>query len=292
MRCAAARWTSKAAVRASSVCMPRSTRPNLRVSPGFGKDRPDPSGGSERGLRLPEITAYMDANFERAKGHRRWIDRKLMNGEWPVLLNIMGKGEGEERYLSVAEVRTLFVERRLPDRIAALLSSQSAPAGGLFRKLAKAALALAVLIGAAIVAIADPRAVQGGPATWAIAAAGLAGPRSHQASGLARPELVDGGSALVSPRTATFPVPYTWFVALEQPGIHLFTRPRLLADSQYLERFGFLPSPKSIRADAETLRRFGYVKSDARTEPAPESVSGLRPTPVENFDGLPADSPG
>ena len=34
---------------------------------GFGKDRPDPSGGSERGLTLPEITAYMDANFERAK---------------------------------------------------------------------------------------------------------------------------------------------------------------------------------------------------------------------------------
>jgi hypothetical protein len=34
-----------------------------------------------------------------------------------VLLKILGKGEGEERYLSVAEVRTLFVERRLPERI-------------------------------------------------------------------------------------------------------------------------------------------------------------------------------
>jgi hypothetical protein len=92
----------------------------------FGKDRPDSSGGSERGLTAQEITTYMNANFERAKGARRPIDRQLMNGEWPVLLNILGKGEGEQRYLSVAEVRTLFVERRLPDRIAARLP-QSAP---------------------------------------------------------------------------------------------------------------------------------------------------------------------
>jgi hypothetical protein len=63
----------------------------------------------------------MDANFERAKATRRRVDRLLMNGEWPVLLNIIGKGEGESRYLSVPEVRTLFVERRLPARIAARL---------------------------------------------------------------------------------------------------------------------------------------------------------------------------
>ena len=95
---------------------------------GFGKDRQDPSGGQERGLTVAEITAYMDANFDRAKGHRRRIDRRLMNGEWPVLLDIMGKGDGEDRYLSVAEVRTLFIERRLPDRIAARLSSPVGPA--------------------------------------------------------------------------------------------------------------------------------------------------------------------
>ena len=47
----------------------------------------------ERGLTNSEITAYMNANFERAAGHRRAIDRKLMEGEWPVLLRIMGKGE-------------------------------------------------------------------------------------------------------------------------------------------------------------------------------------------------------
>ena len=37
--------------------------------------------------------------------------------QWPVLLEILGKGEGEARYLSVSEVRTLFVERRFPKRI-------------------------------------------------------------------------------------------------------------------------------------------------------------------------------
>jgi hypothetical protein len=97
---------------------------------GFGKDYPDPSGGTERGLTAPEITTYMDANFARAKGNRRWYDRLLMNGEWPVLLNIMGKGEGEQRYLSVAEVRTLFVDRLLPDRIVARLKLRPAPATG------------------------------------------------------------------------------------------------------------------------------------------------------------------
>jgi hypothetical protein len=50
----------------------------------------------------------------------------LMKGEWPVLLKILGKGEGEERYLSVAEVRTLFVEKRLPERITARLPKPQA----------------------------------------------------------------------------------------------------------------------------------------------------------------------
>jgi len=37
-----------------------------------------------------------------------------------------------------------------------------------------------------------------------------------------------------------------------------------------------------------TLQRYGYYASDAKTEPAPATVTGLKlkPTPVENFDGL------
>jgi hypothetical protein len=87
----------------------------------FGKDRPDPSGVLERGLNAKEIETFMAANIKRAGDAARWYYPMLMKGEWPVLLDIMGKGEGDERYLSVAEVRTLFVERRFPARIVALL---------------------------------------------------------------------------------------------------------------------------------------------------------------------------
>ncbi len=76
-------------------------------------------------------------------------------------------------------------------------------------------------------------------------------------------------------------------MALEQPGLRLWGRPGLLSDSAYLERFGFIPSPKTVRTDAETLRRYGFVKTDAKTEPAPESVAGLKPLPADNIDGLP-----
>jgi hypothetical protein len=88
---------------------------------GFGKDRKDPDGGIERGLTAEEIDAFMKANLKRDGDNARWYYPILMKGEWPVLLNILGKGEGSERYLSVAEVRTLFVERRLPERITARL---------------------------------------------------------------------------------------------------------------------------------------------------------------------------
>ena len=87
----------------------------------FGKDCNDPSGGIERGLTAKEIDTFMAANLKRAGDQARWYYPYMMKGEWPVLLDILGKGEGDARYLSVAEVRTLFVERRLPDRIAARL---------------------------------------------------------------------------------------------------------------------------------------------------------------------------
>ena len=120
----------------------------------FGKDRQDPAGGTERGLTASEITKYMNANFARAKGKRRWFDRILMIGEWPVLLKIMGKGEGKARYLSVAEVRTLFVDRRLPERIVARLKAQPpSMQQSTLHKFSKVALVLVALAVAAIVAI-------------------------------------------------------------------------------------------------------------------------------------------
>ena len=93
---------------------------------GFGKDRRDPAGGLERGLTAKEIDTFMKANIKRDGDAARWYYPMLMKGEWPVLLKILGKGEGEERYLSVAEVRTLFVEKRLPERITARLPKPQA----------------------------------------------------------------------------------------------------------------------------------------------------------------------
>jgi hypothetical protein len=168
----------------------------------FGKDRQDPTGGSERGLTAQEITAYMDANFARAKETRRWFDRLLMNGEWPILLHIMSKGEGRERYLSVAEVRTLFVERRLPDRIVQRMASQPAPGGRPFGLLRNAAVWVAAVAVAALVAIAefpDQVGTIAPPIIAQLLPPALPGPRAGESRGLARPELVDRRQALVSP---------------------------------------------------------------------------------------------
>lgn len=83
----------------------------------FASEQTDREGRSERGLDLQALRRMMDANFDRAAGHRRAIDRKLMDGEWPVLLKVMGKEGGGGRYLSLREVRELFVEQRLPARM-------------------------------------------------------------------------------------------------------------------------------------------------------------------------------
>jgi hypothetical protein len=83
----------------------------------FATDKADASGTVERGLGIEQLRAMMDANFARAKGKRRKIDRALMNGEWPILLRVMGKASANGRYLSLLELRTLLVDRRLPLRI-------------------------------------------------------------------------------------------------------------------------------------------------------------------------------
>ncbi len=83
----------------------------------FASPKTSGDGKSEPGLNLAEVNRFLDANFERAKGKRRIVDRGLMNGEFPVLLKVMGKDSPDGRYLSVAEVQTLFVERQLPERL-------------------------------------------------------------------------------------------------------------------------------------------------------------------------------
>jgi hypothetical protein len=75
------------------------------------------TGTKELGLDAKELKIMMDANYERAGDRRRLIDRQLMNGEWPVLLQVMGKQGQDGRYLSLREIRALFASRRLPSRM-------------------------------------------------------------------------------------------------------------------------------------------------------------------------------
>jgi len=90
----------------------------------FAGDKQRPDGGTERGLDLAEITRYMEANYERARGHRRRIDRRLMNGEFPQLLKVIGRDGPQGRYLSLDDVRRLFIERKLPRRLLDNLDGQ------------------------------------------------------------------------------------------------------------------------------------------------------------------------
>lgn len=91
----------------------------------FAVDQTDANGRTERGLGAEQLKAMMDANFERAIGARRRIDRKLMEGEWPVLLLVMGKPSANGPYLSLAELRTLFVEQCLPTRVMSRLDGSA-----------------------------------------------------------------------------------------------------------------------------------------------------------------------
>lgn len=98
------------------------SEPQLKRLNGFASMKSLPDGTEELGLDAAELERMMDANFERAQENRRMIDRKLMEGEWPVLLEVMGKHGSGGRFLSMKEVRALFVHRRLPARMMTQLS--------------------------------------------------------------------------------------------------------------------------------------------------------------------------
>lgn len=89
---------------------------------GFANEKQSVDGTSELGLGLDELRAYMDANFARAAGRRRAIDRTLMVGEWPVLLRVMGKEGPAGRYLGLEDVIDLFKNKRFPERMNKRLS--------------------------------------------------------------------------------------------------------------------------------------------------------------------------
>jgi hypothetical protein len=259
----------------------------------FGRDYPDPSGGVERGLNALEIDTFMRDNLKRAGAAARWYYPLLMKFEWPVLLKIMGKGEGEDRYLGVAEVRTLFNERKFPDRITQRVVSQPVTPPSLVWRLAGGLVGALFVLGIVVLRFPD----QFQPMLPGILGDLVAPPLPQHVEPRAAYWLEQNWSLEdrhwfhhASQGTATFPVPYSWFMALEQPRLHFFARPGLLHDSAHLQRFGFIPSPQTINTDDTTLRRFGYANVYDKTRPVPARLWDPPvkwDTPVENVDGLP-----
>ncbi|MEW6150423.1 MAG: di-heme-cytochrome C peroxidase, partial [Pseudomonadota bacterium] len=262
----------------------------------FGRTYIDPNtGSSEPGLNAAEIKTFMRDNLKRAGNAARWYYPLLMKFEWPILLKIMGKGkQDEERYLSVADVRTLFEERKFPERINQRILSQPLLSSCQLRfRWAAALTALVIGLGfAVLVAVAEfPNQVRAMLPQKGVLVNLLPPPLPTVPETKAAYWLEQNWSLKdrhwfhhASQGTATFPVPYEWFVALEQPRLHLFSKPGMIKDSAYLERFGFIPSPQTIQADTATLRRFGYANV---YETAQVSDWSTRWTPAENVDGLP-----
>ena len=262
----------------------------------FGRSYTDPNtGSSEPGLNAAEIKTFMRDNLKRAGSAARWYYPLLMKFEWPILLKIIGKGkEGEERYLSVADVRTLFEQRKFPERINQRILSQPLLSTCQLRfRWAAALSALVIGLGlVALVAVAEfPNQLRAVLPQKSVLVSLLPPPLPAVPETKAAYWLEQNWSLKdrhwfhhASQGTATFPVPYEWFVALEQPQLHLFSKPGMMKDSTYLERFGFIPSPQSIQTDTATLRRFGYANV---YETAQVPDWSTRWTPAENVDGLP-----
>lgn len=88
----------------------------------FGSNKVDAiSGDVELGLNADEIQRFIDANVARAKevpgAEPQWACKLLASAEYPVLLKVMGKpGKDGIRYLSMDEVRTLWVQRKFSSR--------------------------------------------------------------------------------------------------------------------------------------------------------------------------------
>lgn len=261
----------------------------------FGRAYTDPeTGSSEPGLNASEIGVFMSDNLKRAGAAARWYYPLLMKFEWPILLKIMGKGKGEDRYLSLADVRALINERSFPDRINQRLISQPVLSACALRfRWALGIVAALIAAGlVALVAVAEfPNQVRAMLPQQGILVNLLPPPLPKLPETKAAYWLEQNWSLKdrhwfhhASQGTATFPVPYEWFMALEQPRLRLFSQPGMMKDSAYLERFGFIPSPQSIQTDATTLRRYGYANVYETTLVSDWSTNW---TSAENVDGLP-----
>jgi hypothetical protein len=82
--------------------------------------------------------------------------------------------------------------------------------------------------------------------------------------------------------TTTIPVPYEWFLALEQPELSLWSHKRL-KDDDYLRRLGFIPSPSSKDFTGDAAQ-YGY-RGDGPNSGAAQL--DWQPNLPDNPNGLP-----
>ena len=81
----------------------------------------------------------------------------------------------------------------------------------------------------------------------------------------------------VSQGTSTLPVPYSWFLALEQPELSPLSTPGLLSDPGYLSRYGFIPSLK--QAEPGTTYQDTYTSFLGNPDGLPVGFSKLPAAP-------------
>ena len=87
--------------------------------------------------------------------------------------------------------------------------------------------------------------------------------------------------------TSTFPIPYKWFVSLEQPVLLFDGPPPMLVDPEYMRRFGFIPSMKTLPAGEAAYGGTPYEAAE-KTQDARKTLASYSQTPEEvNPDGLP-----
>ena len=92
----------------------------------------------------------------------------------------------------------------------------------------------------------------------------------------------------VTQGTATFPMPYDWFVAIEQPGVPwtVFGAQGKFADEKYLRRFGFITSPKKYENGQDFGTDQGYTSDQNAI--ANNIIGGIPAQDYpDNPDGLP-----
>ena len=196
----------------------------------FGGTYADPDGGTETGLNAAQIT---DLHERQSQARRQSVALVLPDADEVRMAGPARRSwarvQGDDRYLSVAEVRTLFNERQTPDTDQPRLSPSRSRRPRLLASCRRARRRAARHWhrGAGASPINSSRCC---PTS---SASSCRRPCRSSSNPEAAYWLEQNWSLEdrhwfhhASQGTATFPVPYSWFMALEQPRLHLLRQAR------------------------------------------------------------------